>query len=98
MTRLKLLAVWIVCLCAAVFGLLRMLYAIFINPQKAWLLAISFDRLANCATNGSLNETLSTRANRSRSEGRRWGCLMCGFLDRIDKDHCAKSQELERGL
>lgn len=98
MTFLKLLVIWVVCIFAAIFGLLRMLYAIVANPQKAWLLAVSFDRLANCAANGSLNETLSTRANRSRAEGGRWGCVLCRMLDRLDRDHCAKSQEMERGL
>lgn len=36
-------------------------------------------------------ETLSRRSARARADGKRWGCILCGVLDAIAKDHCAKA-------
>lgn len=91
MNRLKLLIVFPICLLAALFGAVRMLYCIASNPQKAWVLAVSFDQLANAAANGDPDETLSSRANRARKERRIWGCRMCAVLDWLDPDHCKRS-------
>ena len=41
--------------------------------------------------NGVNTETLSSRANRARSEGRRWGCILCRWLDWLDPHHCRDS-------
>jgi hypothetical protein len=67
------------------------LWSIFTNPDKALDLAIGLDRVTNRAFNGTLTETLSSRANRVRSEKRAWGCILCGFLDWISKGHCKNS-------
>ncbi len=89
--RGKLLLLWLLCALAALFALLRMLYCIAANPPRAWVLAIAHDQLANAAANGDPDETISSRANRARAELRRWGCVLCGLLDRIDPGHCAAS-------
>lgn len=92
MNRIRLLCLWLMCLAASVFAALRMLYAIAVNPKRAWVLAVAHDQLANAAANGDPDETISSRANRSRSEGRRWGCLLCRLLDAIDPpDHCKRA-------
>lgn len=91
MNRLRLLLIWLLCLAASGYAAIRMLYAIFTNPQRAWIMVISHDQLANAAANGDPDETISSRAHRGRSEGRRWGCVLCRVLDWIDTNHCSKS-------
>ena len=92
MSRVRLLLIWLLCMLASAYSALRMLYAIATNPQRAWVLAIAHDQLANAAANGDPDETISSRANRARSEGRRWGCVLCKLLDFADPpDHCKRS-------
>lgn len=91
MNRFRLLLIWLLCLVASSYCMLRMLYCIFKNPQKAWLQALSIDRAMNVAANGDPDETISSRANRVRSERRRWGCVLCRVLDWLDPGHCSES-------
>jgi hypothetical protein len=91
MNRVILLAIWLVCLVASVVSATWMLVAIVVGSPRAWRLAVAHDQLANAATGGSEDETISSRANRARGEGRRWGCILCKLLDSLEEDHCAKS-------
>ena len=89
--RFRLLLIWLLCLAASMYAALRMLYCIFKNPARAWVMSIAHDQLANAAANGDPDETISSRANRARSEKRRWGCRLCRLLDWLDQDHCRDS-------
>lgn len=89
--RAELLLYWLRSLTMAAYGLIAMLHAISNDPSLAWVMAVSFDQLANVAANGSRTETISSRAGRARAVGRRWGCLLCWILDRIDNQHCLRS-------
>lgn len=91
MNRIRLLLIWLICMVASGFATIRMLYAIAVNPQRAWVLAIAYDQLANAAANGDPDETISSRAHRARLEGRNWGCLLCRFLDWVQQKHCEES-------
>lgn len=91
MMRVRLLLILLVCLAAGMFAAVRMFYCIAANPRRAWVIAIGFDQLANAAANGDPDETISSRANRARSEQRRWGCVLCKILDALDPNHCKKS-------
>lgn len=91
MNRFTLLAIFIVCQLANLLAGAWMLVSILVGSQRAWRLAIAYDQLANAAVGGNEDETISSRANRARGEGRRWGCVLCRLLDRLEKDHCAKS-------
>jgi DNA polymerase III delta prime subunit len=91
MNRFSLFLIFILCQVASAVSALWMLIAILVGSDRAWRLAISYDQLANTATGGSEDETISSRANRARLEGRRWGCVLCKLLDKLDKDHCEKS-------
>lgn len=68
-----------------------MLYAVFTAPDKAWTIAIAIDDAANVAGNGRLGQTISARAAKAQQEGRIWGCVLCGLLERINRGHCAKA-------
>lgn len=57
--------------------------------DEAWRLAVAFDRLANAGLGGDENETISSRANRSKDKFLS-ACVLCRFLDLFDKDHCEK--------
>ncbi|MCW5319622.1 hypothetical protein D5039_00030 [Verminephrobacter aporrectodeae subsp. tuberculatae] len=47
---------------------------------------------------GSEDETVSSRAAKAAGRGRRWGCLVCRLLDRIDPGHCARNVETDEGV
>ena len=89
--RAALLAIWALCQVANIVAGIWMLLAILAGSPRAWRLAISYDQLANTAFGGSEDETISSRANRARTEGRRWGCVLCRLLDKIKKNHCQDS-------
>ena len=71
---------------------LRYLWAALFSPARALRLAISGDQLANSALNGDEDKTISHRAAIAREEGKRWGCVLCGLLDKLDPGHCDKSR------
>lgn len=91
MKRIYLVAIWLVCIVAGALAAVQMLWSILVGSPKAWRLAKAFDRVANAATGGNDTETISSRADRAVTEQKRWGCLLCKFLDRFEKDHCKKS-------
>lgn len=66
---------------------------------KDWALnvLISIDQLGNALLRGDPDETISSRAAKAEVRGKRWGCLLCKFLDKLDPDHCKKSLELDEG-
>lgn len=53
---------------------------------------IALDQVGNAALGGSEYETISSRADRARAAGRKWGCWLCRFLDFLQKDHCKNSR------
>lgn len=91
MKRLGLLGIWLVCMAASPLILWRMLWSIGTNPGKAFAIAVAIDRSGNAAANGENTETISDRANEARIAGRAWGCILCRFLDWLQKGHCENS-------
>ncbi len=91
MRTLGLLVILVGCAAGAVVALVRMLFCIATNPARAFDIAVAFDRVVNAAANGAPTETVSSRANRARSEKRRWGCVLCRLLDAIQSNHCKDS-------
>lgn len=54
--------------------------------------AIAFDQfLAVLLCIGNPGETISGRAGIARREGKLWGCVLCRFLDAIERNHCELS-------
>lgn len=90
-----LIALWLLCQIAHIVASLWMLAASIISPhgRRAWRLAIAYDQLANTAFGGNEDETISSRAGRARRQGKRWACLLCRLLDRLDPGHCERSIE-----
>lgn len=37
---------------------------------------------------GASNETISERSAKARNAGRKWGCILCGLLDKVNPGHC----------
>lgn len=56
-------------------------------------LAVAVDQFANVLALGLPDETISSRAYKASLKGKRWGCILCALLDKLDKNHCAKSVE-----
>ena len=55
--------------------------------------AIILDEEGNTLTGGSPEETISSRAGKAMLAGKRWGCILCKFLDLFQKSHCLKALE-----
>lgn len=95
--RAALLALWLLCQLAGLIAAGWMLCAIIAGSKRAWRLAISYDQLANTAFGGDEDETISSRAYKATLAKRRWGCVLCKLLDKIQPDHCRQSVEPDRG-
>ena len=62
-----------------------------------WNLLVSLDQFINTALGGFPDETISSRAAKSRKRGKRWACILCRILDWIDPGHCEKNIEPDEG-
>lgn len=59
-------------------------------------LLVAFDQFINTLFGGDPDMTLSGRMGRAVAGGRCKACrVVCWFLDRIDKDHCARANKNE---
>jgi hypothetical protein len=65
--------------------------------QWAANILLAIDQMANAVIRGDPDETISSRAGKSARQGKRWACILCRLLDRIDPDHCEKAIEADRG-
>lgn len=90
MRRVYLIILLPVLLLALGWWFVKYAWAVAFAPAHAWDLAISADQLANAAFNGSVDETISSRAGRHK-DNEKWACVLCWLLDHIDPDHCEKS-------
>jgi hypothetical protein len=75
----------------AVLISLRLLWCAAFSPTRAWQIAIALDDFANVAANGTLGQTISYRAATAMRQGKRWGCVLCGWLDEVDPGHCTRA-------
>jgi len=95
--RMSMLTLWMLCQTATGIASLWMLLAIITGSRRAWTLAVAHDQLANAAFGDHEDETLSSRAGKAAREGKRWACVLCRLLDRLDPQHCEKSIEPDEG-
>jgi hypothetical protein len=63
-----------------------------------WNVLIAVDQFGNALGGGDPDETISSRAAKAQRVGKRWGCVLCRWLDKIDPNHCEKSIETDEGL
>lgn len=91
MNRVWMLLLWLLCMLASAVSAIWMLLALLAGSKRAWSLAGSYDQLANTAFGGHEDEKISSRAGRERKKGKRWACVLCRLLDKIDPNHCEKS-------
>lgn len=91
-----LLGLWLLCISASFIAAIWMLCAILADSPRAWKLALAHDQLGNAMTGGDEDETISSRAAKAQKK-RRWACVLCRLLDKFDKNHCAKSIEVDEG-
>jgi len=90
MTRIYLTLLFPLLLIALMWWVVKYVWSVIVDPSHAWDLATSVDQTANAAFNGNMDETISSRAGRVKDD-EKWACLLCKFLDRLDKDHCDKN-------
>jgi len=46
---------------------------------------------------GSPYETISSRAGKAQLKGVLWGCVLCKFLNWLQKNHCATAMAAQMG-
>lgn len=94
MRRIFLIIFLLAGLLASVISGLWLLACILFSPygQRATRISIAYDQLANAATGGSEDETISSRAGRMLLRGDKgWPCVLCRILNWLESDHCKKS-------
>ncbi len=92
--RLALVLLWLLCLLAAIVGLVWMAVAMIPGSQRAWAIAIGFDQMANATAGGDPDETISARCWRYRAEMpyrtlRR--VIDAAFAVGGDREHCERT-------
>ena len=61
------------------------------RSPRAQGVILALDQTANAALGGSREETISSRAGRAELKGKRWACVLCRFLDRLQPNHCVNA-------
>jgi hypothetical protein len=90
-----LLALLMLCQVAALLAPIRAGWALLTNNgDRALEIIKGYDLLGNAVANGRYDELISTRADRARTEKRRWGCVLCRLLDKADPGHCARAGQI----
>jgi hypothetical protein len=78
---------WLAC----VIGTAVTLVLMACQPTQAKAVARALSRAGNAALGGDERETISSRADRARANGKRAGCVLCRVLDWLDPNHCRDS-------
>lgn len=91
MKILALLGVFLLCQFAHFLASIRMLWCIFVNPDRAWEIAKAYDRLGDAVANDNEVQTISARAYKASLKGKLWGCWLCKLLNAIQSNHCEDS-------
>jgi hypothetical protein len=89
---LILLSLWLMCQLGYVLTSVISLFAIFTKPDIAWRVLLASDRLINSAIGGDDRETISSRSYRESLKGVLVWCVLCKLLNKIQKDHCERSE------
>jgi hypothetical protein len=89
--RLVLLLIVALSVPLALLVALRLLWATLTAPARAWLIVIAYDDLWNVVSNGDLGQTISYRAATAMVEDKKWGCVLCKWLDEVQQGHCEKA-------
>ena len=93
MTRIKLLALWLICASAAPALIIAMLAQVLAGSiTRAKSMAIAFDECGNALLGGGSRETISCRAGLAVTAGKRWGMIVAPVIDWFfGAGHCASN-------
>ena len=94
MSRPAMILVWLLCVFAAVVGLIWMACAIVVGSHRARRIAVGFDIVGNVTAGGDQTETISARCWRYRAEMpyrtlRR--VIDAAFAVGGDREHCERT-------
>lgn len=90
MTRLRLFALWIMCVIVAPILLTAMLVqALFGSEARAQSMADSQDEMGNSLFGGPETQTISTHVGNGLIQGKRWAKIVAPCIDLLfGKGHC----------
>src|SRR6185437_5720734 len=91
MSRLKLLALWILCTAAMpALSLVMLIHVLFGSTQRARNMAIAVDECGNSASGGPPTQTISSRVGDAVVENQSWAVRVAPIIDFFfGKGHCA---------
>lgn len=93
MNKITAFAILVVCQVAVILAPFRLAWTIITSNQDQMIQIFeAYDRLGNAVTNGNSAQTISTRANQARIQGKGWGCILCKILDKIQANHCENAR------
>lgn len=91
------LALWIFAQLSYPFLALWWLGIVLAGGDRRRHIALAVDQLWNTPWGGHEDETISSRAEKARLRGDRWGCVLCKWLDKVDPGHCQRALEKGEG-
>ena len=94
--RVKGMLLWLLCISAGIISAVWMLLAVLAGSQRAGVISLGFDQLANSAIGGDEDMLISTRCwvNRAQPRYERWMRVINWLFN--DPNHCKNSAEYER--
>ncbi len=87
-SRLCIVLLLLICIPILVVILIWGILAAIVGSTRGWNTIVAIDRCGNTVTGGIETETISSRAYRGTLEKNKGWCILCKFLDYIQKDHC----------
>ena len=55
---------------------------------RIWAILVAFDKFSNVVLGGDQDQTISSRAAIANQDGKKWGCILCKFLNWLQPNHC----------
>lgn len=93
MSRLKLFAIWMLCVVVVPILIAAMLAQVVLGSRpRATSMAVAIDECGNALFGGDAQETISQRTGLALIAGKRWAKILAPLIDSIfGKNHCLEN-------
>lgn len=81
----------VVCLATILFVMPVLLWDAITGSPRYLRILVGLDCATSATFGGDGHTTISRRAYLAEKAGKRWGCVLCKILDRIQENHCENS-------
>lgn len=91
------LLLWVAAFIGGNLAMFLAFFQVLAGTGRGWRVILAQDQALNAARGGSEDETISSAAAKAARRGERWGCVLCKWLDRLDRGHCERAIEPDEG-